>query len=456
MAQLRRLWRSSDEGAIIIFAAMAMLVLIGFMAFAVDYGVFWESRGQAQNTADTAAMAAAVSWALDVPDADSDATLQADRNKYATESAAQVAKINTVWNVAPSVTTTLPTPPATGCPSGSPAVDCIKVDIFRDTAHGNALPVYFGHLLGISSQDIQASALAGVLVAGASDCLAPIALPDKFNDYDDKGKLKAWKTDAKFDKYDWKDPDGGGPQKDQAVLKPFPDHYVGPGPGGTGYKFTDTASTKKLEVDDMTLKVDKTDAIKVKDFIDKDSIKANKYVALDIPRKDGKDGFTGYSANFASCAGQVINIGSSVGMFNSQGKTADEFSKGYTGPAIKALYDADPNAKYKNGKITGSCAQANPPCAAAKNGQSPRLLNMPLYDPENWTDCVVGKVACDSAKEVKLTNVVGFFIDPDKDKLDKLKDGKFKGDLMPALGMIVSGPPIDADFAFLRAFGIVR
>jgi Flp pilus assembly protein TadG len=448
MAVVRRWLRESDEGAIVIFVAMAMLVLIAMVAFAVNYGVFWTARAQSQNAADSAAMAAAVSWALDVPDADAEDATQAlkdQRALYARESAGQVAGRNMVWNKAPGINTStdvvLPNPPSsTGCPSGSPAVDCVQVTLHMDTAHSNALPMYFPHLLGNTTYpNLTSSATAGVLIAGASDCLAPIALPDKWINYKDDGKVDAWKPDSKFEKYDWDD------KKSDVKLRPHPDVYLPPGKDGTGYKFTDSATKKEFSIDDAVIKS------KTKDFIN-DGIKANRYLALDIDRKDGKSSYDGYSASFASCANQIVRIGEFVTSFND---TKGAGVNSYTAAALTSLIALDPNAQYKNGKIINSCAQNNPPCAAAKNGQSPLVLNMPLFDPDNWEDCMVGKITCSSTKDVKVVNIVGFFVDP-KTKPDDLKKGKFKGAIMPALGLISSGPPIDSDYAFLRAFGMVR
>ena len=40
---------SSEDGAILIQVALAILVLIAFNIFVVDYGVMWAGRAQAQN-----------------------------------------------------------------------------------------------------------------------------------------------------------------------------------------------------------------------------------------------------------------------------------------------------------------------------------------------------------------------------------------------------------------------
>jgi hypothetical protein len=443
---------------VLIIAAIGLLALLGFVAFASDYGVFWAARGQSQSAADMSAMAAATSWAFDVPDADAvDATqaLKDQRALYARESAVEIAQRNLIWGATPAIDkdTDVLVPPGNTCPGGTPAVDCVRVNLYRDAAHGNALPVYFAHLFGVVSQDMKATATAGVVLAGASDCLTPLALPDRWIEYDKDGKVKDFKQkDSKFEKYDWDD------KTSSPKLRPFPDVYVVPGSTGTGYKFTDSASVKEFNVDDLTLKVDKNDAIKVKEFVEKEPIKANRYLALEIPRKDGTSSYEGYSANFASCAGQAVRIGDYVSIFNNNKN--EDLNQLYTKPAVKALIDTDPGAKYKDGKITGSCAQT---CSCTpgdgwdkcgKHGVSPRVVNMPLYDPDQWTDCVVGKIVCDSNKTVRVVNIVGFFVDQKKEK--ELDKGKFKGSHMPALGQIVAWPPIDNDISILRAIAIVR
>src|SRR3954464_1275522 len=55
MQKLRR--RDAERGAILIQVAIAMLGLIAFTAFVVDYGVMWVARSEAQTAADAGALA---------------------------------------------------------------------------------------------------------------------------------------------------------------------------------------------------------------------------------------------------------------------------------------------------------------------------------------------------------------------------------------------------------------
>ena len=57
--------RASERGAILIYVAVSMMVLIGTTMWAVDYGLLMLARSQAQNSADAGALAGAVALAYD-------------------------------------------------------------------------------------------------------------------------------------------------------------------------------------------------------------------------------------------------------------------------------------------------------------------------------------------------------------------------------------------------------
>ena len=132
--------RASERGAILVHVAIGLVALLAFSALAIDYGILWVSRGQAQNAADAGALAGAVALSYD------DYT---DRTATgpAVTSAVAVAARNFVWGEAPSVTSadvTFPTCPASA--GGGP--DCVRVDVFRNTGRGNPLPTLFAQLVG--------------------------------------------------------------------------------------------------------------------------------------------------------------------------------------------------------------------------------------------------------------------------------------------------------------------
>ena len=56
---------SSQRGAVLIHVAIALLGLLAFTAFVVDYGVMWVGRGQAQTAADAGALSGAIALAFE-------------------------------------------------------------------------------------------------------------------------------------------------------------------------------------------------------------------------------------------------------------------------------------------------------------------------------------------------------------------------------------------------------
>ena len=85
--------RRSEQGAVIIQVAVCLLVLLAFSAFVVDYGIMWTGRGQAQTSADAAALAGAISLAFDNTGDFAAAKLRAQK----------VGQANAVWGAAPDI-----------------------------------------------------------------------------------------------------------------------------------------------------------------------------------------------------------------------------------------------------------------------------------------------------------------------------------------------------------------
>src|SRR6185437_15755467 len=154
----------SEQGAIFVQVGIAMFVLVAFNVFVLDYGVMWVARQQAQNAADAGALAGAVARSYD--DVGTTPTSETVRLAQATAAA------NMVWNQ-----------PATAevssfdCP---PGVDgrCVRVDVYRDSTHGNPLPTIFGPLLGVTSQGVKAMAIGLSGIGNATNCLRPLAFAD--------------------------------------------------------------------------------------------------------------------------------------------------------------------------------------------------------------------------------------------------------------------------------------
>jgi uncharacterized membrane protein len=183
----RRRRTGSERGAILVHAAIAMLALMAFNALVIDYGSLWLSRSQAQNAADAAALAGALSLAFDDP----------DDIPRAQSAAAAAGEANLVLGAPPSI---IPATDVTmvACPPGSPGLPdtCIRADVYRSAARSNALPTFFAQIMGITSQDIRATATARVTKGNAVECMKPWAIADKWDENWEDGAPNAgpWTT----------------------------------------------------------------------------------------------------------------------------------------------------------------------------------------------------------------------------------------------------------------------
>src|SRR5262249_48590318 len=122
--------RNGERGAVVIQVSVFLVALMAFTALATDYGVMWVARGQAQNAADAAALAAQQSLAYDNT---------RDFAKFQRIGQA-VGNSNSVWGQSPNMLTSDITFPA--CPPTLtwPADTCVQARVLRNQARGNALP----------------------------------------------------------------------------------------------------------------------------------------------------------------------------------------------------------------------------------------------------------------------------------------------------------------------------
>jgi hypothetical protein len=353
---------SSERGAILVQAAMAMLVMVGFTAFAVDYGVLWVGREQAQDAADAGAMAGALSLAYD------DATTPPPPGGIAEQSASGIVASNPVWFETPATMVSF------SCPAGVSGGRCVRVDVHRDGTLGSSpLPVFFGAALGLTTQNVRATATAQVAVGNSTTCLKPWAVPDKWNEQNPV--TGPWVPTSVFQTYQEGGPGSGSP------LVPG-DSYIPPDTVGPGTGLTNPG---ELGVP-MTLS-----------FADPDgSPPISPGFLVPLMLAGGL-----YEDNISDCNGRLSAIGQYVptGSVTLLDETTDGFSD---------LIDADPGAMWNpaSNSVDGSCA---PVCAAI----SPRLVAIALFDVEryqfmrsndDWSEC--GGTRC-----VKIVNVVGFFLE---------------------------------------------
>jgi len=343
-----------ERGVALIQVTVAIVGLIAFTTLVVDYGVVWVARAQAQNAADAAALAGAVSLAYDDP---------AQAN--ATTRAIQTAGQNPVWGQAPVVLpadVTFPT-----CPDGTDS--CVRVDVYRSSDRGSQLPSFFGPLLGINSQRVRATATAQAAVANASECLKPWAIPDKWQEiYPTPQPPTPWSDAYEYDAYDKK----GDPLPNPDVYRPATDANP------TGY----------------TVEADYGTQLTLKSGNPHDAIAPGWFFPVDLPRLDGCTvGGDCYRKNIASCSGVRLSIGDWIS--NEPGNMI-----GPTKQGVDALIALDPGASWGGDGIVGGCMGAGT-CT-----RSPRMVALPLFDVSVYA---AGKLS--GRQDIKIVNIMGFFIE---------------------------------------------
>ncbi len=146
-----RAFRRDQRGSVIVMIPVFFLVAAGFASLAVDMGHLYSLRGELQNTADAAALAAA----NDLPEADD---VRATAVEYATKNM-PVAEHGTVLANADAVTGNWDAGTRTFTPAGSPA-NAVRVVTRRSEANGNAAGLFFARILGFDQADVEASAIA--------------------------------------------------------------------------------------------------------------------------------------------------------------------------------------------------------------------------------------------------------------------------------------------------------
>lgn len=182
----------NDRGAILVHTAIAFVGLLAFAALTVDYGVMWASRRQAQNSADAAALAGAISIGLTHP---------GDFN-IARSIASAIGAENAIFGRRPTIivgsgASCEPTDdisfPYNGCSTSQGALSfaydnqcsvsgsCVRVNVYRNE-YRDALPTFFANLFNRSTQGVKATATAEVSGGNHVECLLPFAIMDRWAD----------------------------------------------------------------------------------------------------------------------------------------------------------------------------------------------------------------------------------------------------------------------------------
>jgi Flp pilus assembly protein TadG len=367
--------RAGERGAIVVQVAVMLAFLIGLGAIAVDYGVLWLARTEAQNAADAAALAGATALAFDsVGDtsiAQNAAVAAASLNKVKGEAATATDFEFSDCQVSLSGGFTTADITAPG------ASTCVKTTVYRDAANGNPLPTYFGHMLNIADQGVKATATAAAAPANASSCLYPLAIPDHWK----KGS-GTWNSSSSFVKYD-------GTLGYPTAATPA-DSYVAPSSTliGDGFQISflrlnGNYGLLTLTMADTATPVPGTPR----------NISAGQFVTVQVPRHAG----SGYSLNMISCNGVGVGIGDQLAL-----ESSPNLATILARANARISLDSGTSWNSTSLRIANSCATSSPPCAPI----SPRLVALPVFDLNVYEDSRWQN----GTPTIRIVNIVGFYI----------------------------------------------
>jgi hypothetical protein len=155
---------SSDERGIALFiAAGSMLALTSVCALAIDVGMLYTVRTEAQRAADGAALAGAA------------ALIESPKNsELATLYATRFGSMNTVDG---EFAVVLPEDVSVDLED-----DLVKVDVLLTAERGSAVGTFFARMFGVTEVDIGVDATARASAAGGVNCPLPVAVPDRWHE----------------------------------------------------------------------------------------------------------------------------------------------------------------------------------------------------------------------------------------------------------------------------------
>jgi Flp pilus assembly protein TadG len=181
------------RGVTIILVVVVLAVIGGFMALALNVGHLMMVRGQLQNGADAAALAAARD--LNGTQAGIDtarATAKDFAGRHSTDASNRIviADADIVfgnWNYDRRTFNAAETDPS--------RINAVRVHTGRESSDLNAVPVHARFLPGPAQVDVTAEAIAAAGVPCTADCPVPFALPDcELEDADGKINCDAKRT----------------------------------------------------------------------------------------------------------------------------------------------------------------------------------------------------------------------------------------------------------------------
>lgn len=363
---------TNDRGSVLAIVTLLLIVFLGLVALAVDLGMLYVARGEAQRTADAAAHAGAGHLMLAPFDEDG-----------ARSRAIQFASHNTVRGMSGQIDSLLDIDVVLDSQK-------VRVRVHRSTDRldeGGPVPTLFAGILGFNTADVGASAAAQAWPGVASDCILPFAIPDHwFVNEDD-----AYRDAGIGDTYDSERDDLyiAAADHEQHTAEP-PSGYTDPWPGYTGYGQARIGQEIQLTTADPS-----------------ESPQPGWYYPIRLP---GSTGGNDYRNSIKDCwePGGDHKLGDEVDKEpgNMVGPTEQGFGDIFGDPDEQNIaWDHDqayncPRRTDRPADETGAAFVGD--CV---NSGSRRIRPLVMFNPEKWEDIDNG------AKPVPITAFAGVFLD---------------------------------------------
>jgi len=332
MRAVFRRFARDERGATLALTAVMLVSLLSVVALAMDLGLLYTARAEAQRAADSAALAGAAEFIYNVP-----ATAAINP---ATAAAEQYATMNQIRNVA------IDTSEVT-----------VQVDAPSRSVHvmirRAGIPMWFARLFGWSTAPVAASAMARASATGTQHCMAPLALPDWWDDPDDDDVVVNQMPDP-AETWTWGDDPG------QESYQP----YTNDSPGETGLGSLFRGPTRDrgrlMVVKQQTPGGNPNNPNPIE-------LQPGWFHAVRLP--NNADGSTNKGANdfrnsFYNCTGGPVAVGDTLDL--EQGNMV-----GPTNKAVDSLIALDPGAQWDNTTQMVTTGWG-----------SPRILTIMLFSPE--------------------------------------------------------------------------
>lgn len=329
----RRGNRLRRKGASLVLAAVAMVTVGAAAAVAIDLGMLYKARSDAQRAAESAALAGAsafVDFAQWEPVALDSADVRARR----------FAESNAILNQ-PIVASEV---------QGVEVVpDSQKVRVFVGRA---AVGTWFARLLGVDSVPISARAAAVAVSAGGGNCVKPFAIPDTWNEatQDASGDQleqdgEDWSYDPGQDTYE-----PGNPDQPAAGTG-----YGGNLRDGAGQYTSDFGRPLSLKLPDPLAPTPPLGPRQFRPFTTTNNTSAGHYGDV-----------------IKGCDPVTLRLGQQYQLLPPDPQVPAETQEG-----VDSLVSADPNAQWDDN--TKSIRNSDPSFGSWRN--SPRVIKVGFFDP---------------------------------------------------------------------------